>query len=75
MIRRKIFATVFVGALAVVAGCASQSEVDQLKSEVAALRSDVNQLQAQMQSVQEAAMRAQESSERVERMFSKSMRK
>lgn len=75
MIRRKVFATVVVGTMALVAGCASQSEVDQLKSEVAALRSDVNQLQAQMQSTQEAALRAQESAERVERMFSGSMRK
>lgn len=75
MIRRKLFPMVVVGAMAVVAGCASQGEVDQLKSEVAALRSDVNQLQAQMQSTQDAAMRAQESSERVERMFSGSMRK
>ncbi|TVR99899.1 MAG: murein lipoprotein [Rhodospirillales bacterium] len=75
MIRRNLMAVVVVAGTALVAGCATQAEVDRLSADVSALRADVNALQGQMQATQDAAMRAQQSSERVEAMFRGQMRK
>ncbi|TVR84237.1 MAG: murein lipoprotein [Rhodospirillales bacterium] len=75
MIRRNLMAVMVVAGTALVAGCASQAEVDQLKTDVAGLRADVNALQGQMQATQDAAMRAQQSAERVEAMFRGQLRK
>jgi outer membrane murein-binding lipoprotein Lpp len=76
MIRRKLFALMIVGAVAGVAGCATQGDVDQLRSEVAALRTDVNALQAQMQGIRDSVDRsAAMDAERQERMYQRGLRK
>jgi outer membrane murein-binding lipoprotein Lpp len=76
MIRSRLFALAIVGAVAGVAGCATQGEVDQLRSEVSGLRSDVNALQAQMQGVRDSVDRAAAAdAERQDRMFQRGLRK
>ena len=77
MVRRKLFALTVVGvAMAGVAGCATQGDVDQLRSEVSALRSDVNALQGQVQGIQDSVDRAAAASaERQERMYDRGLRK
>jgi outer membrane murein-binding lipoprotein Lpp len=77
MVRRKLFALTVVGvAMAGVAGCATQGDVDQLKSEVSALRSDVNALKGQVQGIQDSMDRsAAMDAERQDRMYQKGLRK
>jgi outer membrane murein-binding lipoprotein Lpp len=76
MVRRKLFALTVMAAVAGVAGCATQGEVDQLKSEVSALRSDVTALQGQVQGIQDSVDRvAAMSAERQERMYQKGLQK
>ena len=76
MVRSKLVALMVMGAVAGVAGCATQGDVDQLRSEVSALRSDVNALQAQMQGVRDSVDRAAAAdAERQDRMFQRGLRK
>lgn len=76
MVRSKIVALMMLGAVAGVAGCATQGDVDQLRSEVASLRSDVNALQAQMQGIRDSVDRAAAAdAERQDRMFQRGLRK
>ncbi len=76
MVRSKIVALMMLGAVAGVAGCATQGEVDQLRSEVAGLRSDVNALQAQMQGIRDSVDRAAAAeAERQDRMYQRGLRK
>jgi outer membrane murein-binding lipoprotein Lpp len=76
MVRRKLFALVIMGAMAGVAGCATQRDVDELRSEVSAIRSDVNALQTQMQGIRDSMDRsAAMDAERQERMYQKGLRK
>lgn len=77
MVRRKLFALMIMGvAVTGVAGCATQGDVDQLKSEVSALRSDVNALQGQMQGIRDSMDRsAAMDAERQDRMYQKGLRK
>lgn len=76
MVRSKIVALMMLGAVAGVAGCATQGDVDQLRSEVASLRSDVNALQAQMQGIRDSVDRAAAAdAERQDRMYQRGLRK
>ena len=76
MVRSKLVALMIMGAVAGVAGCATQSDVDALKSDVSALRSDVNALQAQMQGIKDSVDRAAAAdAERQDRMFQRGLRK
>ena len=76
MVRSRLVALAILGAVAGVTGCATQAQVDEVRSEVAALRSDVNALQAQMQGIRDSVDRtAIDNTERQDRMFQRGLRK
>jgi len=79
MARRHLVAAMLVAGGLGLGGCASQSEVDQLRTDVNALRSDVsamqNDVRRAVQASEAAAAEARAASERVNRAFNQSLRK
>jgi len=61
---KALLASVFVPALLLSAGCASQEEIKTLRSEVSALRSDLDRMQSVSQEAAADAKRAADAAER-----------